>query len=114
MFFSKLKAWYYVFDWIIQSFPTESKVYLIELCRYRYQVLLSPGSSLNSTSVRMFDTDNPSFTIDDLGETGIYSFAVKLVTSDGYESDVSEVTSFYAPTSKLISLPSYVYSRREI
>lgn len=63
-------------------------------------MLVSEGSVLNESTAAQYTTPGPPFILDKVQEGAIYSFAVKLETSDGYRSQISEVSSVEMPVGK--------------
>lgn len=61
---------------------------------YKYKVLVSEGNNLNTSTAKEYVTDSSRFTFKDIKEGTMYSFAVMLVTEDGYSSKMSEIKSF--------------------
>ncbi|KAL0266712.1 UNVERIFIED_CONTAM: hypothetical protein PYX00_009183 [Menopon gallinae] len=61
---------------------------------YKYKVFVSEGGDLNVSIAKQYVTDSPRFTFKDIKEGVMYSFAVMLVTEDGYSSKLSEVKSY--------------------
>jgi hypothetical protein len=63
-------------------------------------VLVSQGPDLNVSTASQYTTSGPRFILDKVQEGTIYSFAVMLEMSNGYRSQVSEVTSVEMPLGK--------------
>ena len=61
---------------------------------FDYEVLVSEGSLLNETTAWKFKVSKPPFVFDNV-TADVYSFGIKLVTSDGYKSAASEVRSIW-------------------
>lgn len=63
----------------------------------RYEVLVSKGPTLNVSVAEKFLIPAPPFTLYDVSEGTVYSFAVRTVTPDGYQSYLSESRSIEVP-----------------
>lgn len=63
-------------------------------------MLVSEGPVLNESTASQYNTSGPPFILDKVQEGTIYSFAVMLETSDGYRSQISEVSSVEMPVGK--------------
>lgn len=76
--------------------------------KYHYEVLVNVGeSTINETSAEIFQVDSAPFFYKNAKTHVIYSFAVRLVTEDGYRSQLSEIVSTENPGSKFPNLQSY-------
>lgn len=64
---------------------------------FKYKVLVSEGSTVNVSTAQQFETKSPPFIFNNVKEGVIYSFAVVVVTDDGYSSKLSEINSYQIP-----------------
>ncbi|KAG8226274.1 hypothetical protein J437_LFUL004831 [Ladona fulva] len=60
---------------------------------YKYRIYVSEGSNINISSAKRYEAAEPPFILNDVQDGTNYSVAVQLITSDGYDSLMSEVTS---------------------
>lgn len=61
---------------------------------YTYEILVVEGSKkMNETAAKVFKVDRPPYKYKDIKPNVIYSFAVRLITDEGYRSRLSEVVS---------------------
>ncbi|KAK6642297.1 hypothetical protein RUM44_014020 [Polyplax serrata] len=70
---------------------------IVQNSQYTYRVYVSEGNTLNMSSARYFETDASQFIFSDAKEDVMYSFAVQLVTEDGYSSRLSEIGTITMP-----------------
>lgn len=61
---------------------------------------MSEGRTLNESKAQKFSAPQPPFTLSDVSEGTVYSFAVRAVTLDGYQSALSEVRAIQVPLGK--------------
>ncbi|XP_017882694.1 sortilin-related receptor-like [Ceratina calcarata] len=86
--------------WIQHDLPDTLKP-----AKYHYEVLVVEGSSVMNESVaKVYKVDQPPYTYKDAKPDVIYTFAVRLVTDDGYQSLLSEM--FSTRYSEELSLPA--------
>lgn len=64
---------------------------------YQYEILVSEGKTLNESIAKRFLAPAPPFTLYDVSEGIVYSFAVRAVTLNGYKSSLSEIRSIEVP-----------------
>ncbi|XP_024940142.1 sortilin-related receptor isoform X2 [Cephus cinctus] len=63
-----------------------------------YDILVSEDSrTVNETTAKIFQSDHPSYIYENAKTDVIYSFAVRLVTGEGYRSGLSEIVSIKSP-----------------
>ena len=55
---------------------------------------------MNESKAQKFIVPNPPFTLSAVSEGTVYSFAVRAVTPDGYQSALSEVRAIEVPLGK--------------
>lgn len=82
--------------------------------RYHYLVSLSEGPALNMTTAKQFTAEGPPFIFNDVQNGNMYSCAVQLVTSDGYKSLPSEVSSIAVSKGNLKNKPRSLVGRRKV
>lgn len=62
--------------------------------KYHYEILVAEGSNkINESIAKVFKVDQPSYNFRDVKPNVIYSFAVRLVSDEGYQSPLSEIVS---------------------
>ena len=62
--------------------------------KYHYEVLVMEGSHvMNDSIAKIYKSDQPPYIYKDVKPDTIYSFAIRLVTEEGYQSPLSEVFS---------------------
>lgn len=62
--------------------------------KYHYEVLVVEGSHvMNDSIAKIYKSDQPPYIYKDVKPDTIYSFAIRLVTEEGYQSPLSEVFS---------------------
>ena len=84
----------YVLYWQERPLPEA----MTKSTKYQYEILVSEGErTVNETSAKVFKTDQPPYIYKDPKTNVIYSFAVRLVTEEGYKSMQSEVASIQSP-----------------
>ncbi|XP_020710796.1 sortilin-related receptor isoform X2 [Athalia rosae] len=65
---------------------------------YHYEILVSEGErEVNLTTAKIIKTNEPSYIYKNAKTDVIYSFAVRLVTENGYQSQLSETVSIKSP-----------------
>lgn len=66
--------------------------------KYHYEILVNEDSrTINESGAKVYKCDQPPFIYKDAKASVIYSFAVRLVTEEGYSSLLSETQSIRAP-----------------
>ncbi|XP_053974316.1 sortilin-related receptor-like [Hylaeus volcanicus] len=79
----------YVIFWQQQNVP-ESLI----TTNYHYEILVVEGSNkMNESIAKVYKIDQPPYTYKDVKSDTIYTFAVRLVTHEGYQSPLSEIYS---------------------
>ena len=68
--------------------------------RYHYVILVSEGGNLNKTMAKEYAAKSPPYILNDSQDGVMYSYAVQLVTEDGYKSRLSEVMSLVVTKGK--------------
>ncbi|XP_017764096.1 PREDICTED: sortilin-related receptor-like [Eufriesea mexicana] len=62
--------------------------------KYHYEVLVVEGLNvMNESIAKVYKTDQPPYTYKDVKPGVVYSFAIRLVTDEGFQSPLSEVFS---------------------
>lgn len=88
----------YIIYWQERSLPDNVKRDL----KYNYEVLVSEGTKSVESAAQVFRTHQPPYIFKNAKPSVIYSFAVRLVTEEGYQSLLSETVSVTSPQSKFI------------
>lgn len=78
----------YILYWKESSMPD----YMSGL-KYHYVILVSEGPTLNRTTAKEYIAKSAPYILNDAQDGVMYSYAVQLVTDDGYKSPLSEVMS---------------------
>ncbi|XP_034183961.1 sortilin-related receptor [Osmia lignaria lignaria] len=65
----------------------------IKTDKYHYEILMVEGHTMNESLAKVFKVEQPPYTFKDVKPDVIYSFAVRLVTEEGYMSPLSETYS---------------------
>lgn len=78
----------YILYWKESSMPD----YMSGL-KYHYVILVSEGPTLNRTTAKEYIAKSAPYILNDAQDGVMYSYAVQLVTEDGYKSPLSEVMS---------------------
>ncbi|KAF7992430.1 hypothetical protein HCN44_001755 [Aphidius gifuensis] len=69
--------------------------------KYHYEILVNENdNTVNLKSAKVYKVDLPPFIYKDAKPDKMYSFGVRLVTDDGYQSLISEVQSIRTPTAE--------------
>ncbi|XP_046815781.1 sortilin-related receptor-like isoform X1 [Vespa crabro] len=69
------------------------------ITNYHYEILVAEGSrTLNESNTQIFKADQPPYIYKNAKSDIIYTFAVRLVTEEGYRSILSETRSIESPT----------------
>ncbi|CAK9806758.1 Sortilin-related receptor [Anthophora plagiata] len=77
----------------------------LKTAKYHYEILVVEGSySMNESIAKVYKVDQPPYTFKEAKPDVTYTFAVRLVTDEGYQSPLSETFST-RHTSELLSLP---------
>lgn len=62
--------------------------------KYHYEILVVEGSHvMNESTAKIYKIDQPPYIYKDVKPDVMYTFAVRLVTEEGYQSSLSEVFS---------------------
>ncbi|XP_031838991.2 sortilin-related receptor [Nomia melanderi] len=70
--------------------------------KYHYEILVAEGSNkINESIAKVIKVDQPSYNFRDVKPNVIYSFAVRLVSDEGYQSPLSEVVSIRTSADEL-------------
>ncbi|XP_011301031.1 sortilin-related receptor [Fopius arisanus] len=95
----------YIVYWQERELPST----LENTTKYHYELLVNEDSrTINESSAKIFECDQPPFIYKDAKPSVIYSFAVRLVTDEGYSSLLSEIQSIR--TSSLAPWPATINS----
>lgn len=79
----------YVIFWQEHDLPESLKS-----ASYHYEILVVEGSNrMNESIAKVYETEQPPYTYKDVKPDVIYTFAVRLVTDEGYKSPLSEILS---------------------
>lgn len=78
----------YILYWKESDIPT----FMSDL-KYHYVIWVSEGSTLNKESAKKYIAKSAPYILNDAQDGVMYSYAVQLVTEDGYNSPLSEVMS---------------------
>lgn len=71
------------------------------ITNYHYEILVAEGSrTLNESNTQIFKADQPPYIYKNAKPDLIYTFAVRLVTEEGYRSILSETRSIESPAGK--------------
>lgn len=85
----------YIIYW--QESPVSKS--MTNITKYHYEILVAEGArTLNESNVQIFKADQPPYIYKDAKSDVIYTFAVRLVTDDGYRSILSETRSVESST----------------
>lgn len=88
----------YVLYWQARDLPDS----ITKNTKYHYEVLINEDEdTINETTAKVFKCDQPPYIYENVNETSIYSFAVRIVTDEGYRSSRSEVFTAPSLSSKL-------------
>ncbi|XP_012150619.1 sortilin-related receptor isoform X2 [Megachile rotundata] len=75
-------------SWLVHDLPD-----VIKTAKYHYEILVVEGPKMNESLAKIYTIEQPPYEYKDVKPDVIYTFAVRLVTEEGYLSPLSEIYS---------------------
>ena len=89
----------YIVKWEQRNLPENLKN-----GKYHFDIFVAEGASIvNESTAKIYQRKQPPFEFKPENEDAMHSFAVRLVSEEGYQSDLSEIVSIVNPNGEFHS-----------